>query len=40
MTPEAKSTAVFSSGTAKGFRGVMPVGGHVHPISGVGARLL
>jgi len=38
-TPEAKRTAVFNKGTAKGFKGVMPAGGHVHPISGVGARL-
>lgn len=27
-------------GTAKGFRGVIPVGGHLHPSSGVGASLL
>lgn len=40
VTPEARRTAVFRSGTAKGFRGVIPVGGHVHPISGVGANLL
>lgn len=38
-TPEASRTAVFNKGTAKGFKGVMPVGGQVHPISGVGARL-
>lgn len=39
-TPEARSTAVFNSGTAKGFRGTIPVGGQQQPISGVGARLL
>jgi len=32
--------AVFSSGTEYGFRGLMPVGGHLHPISGVGDSLL
>jgi len=31
---------VFSSGTLNGFSGVIPVGGHVQPISGVGERLL
>lgn len=38
VTPDAKSTAVFNSGTLNGFRGVTPVGGHEHPISGVGAK--
>ena len=40
MTPDDRSTAVFSNGTRKGFRGVIPVGGQVTPISTVGARLL
>lgn len=38
-TPEAKSTEVLSSGTSRGFRGMMPVGGQHPPSSGVGARL-
>ena len=40
VTPLAKSTAVFSRGIAKGFKGSIPVGGHEHPNSGVGASLL
>lgn len=40
VTPEDKSTAVLSRGTKNGFRGVIPAGGHVTPISTVGARLL
>jgi len=40
VTPDARSTAVFSNGTLNGFRGVMPVGGQAHPSSGVGDRLL
>lgn len=40
VTPDDKRTAVFSKGTANGFRGVIPVGGHIHPSSGVGASLL
>lgn len=40
VTPEAKRTAVLRRGTAQGFKGVIPVGGQVHPISGVGANLL
>lgn len=39
VTPEASKTAVFSRGTSKGSKGVMPVGGHAPPSSGVGARL-
>jgi hypothetical protein len=31
---------VFKRGTEKALIGLMPVGGHVHPSSGVGARLL
>lgn len=31
--------AVLRRGTEKGFNGVIPMGGQVHPISGVGARL-
>ena len=36
VTPDANNTAVFSSGTLNGFRAMIPVGGQVHPISGVG----
>lgn len=39
VTPDARRTAVFSSGTSRGFRGVTPVGGHWFPSSGVGAKL-
>lgn len=39
VTPEANRTAVFSSGTSNGFRGVIPVGGQHPPSSGVGAKL-
>lgn len=38
-TPEARSTEVFNSGTSRGFRGIIPVGGQHPPSSGVGARL-
>ena len=31
---------MFSNGTAKGSSGVIPGGGHLQPISGVGASLL
>lgn len=40
VTPDAKSTAVFNNGTLNGLIGVIPVGGHVQPSSGVGASLL
>ena len=40
VTPDDNSTAVFKRGTKKGFRGVIPVGGHVTPISTEGASLL
>lgn len=39
VTPEARSTAVFSRGTSKGSSVVIPVGGQHPPSSGVGARL-
>lgn len=38
-TPEANRTDVFSSGTSRGFRGVIPAGGHRPPRSCVGTRL-
>lgn len=38
-TPEASRTAVFKSGTSRGFSGLMPVGGQQPPSSGVGAKL-
>jgi len=40
VTPEAKRTAVLRRGIAKGFKAEIPVGGHVHPNSMVGASLL
>jgi hypothetical protein len=40
VTPDARSTAVFRSGTLNGLRGLIPVGGQQHPSSGVGANLL
>lgn len=40
MTPEANKVAVLRSGTEYGFSGLIPIGGHVHPSSGVGDRLL
>jgi len=40
VTPEASRTAVLSKGTLNGFSGVIPVGGHAQPSSGVGDRLL
>lgn len=39
VTPDANSTAVFSRGTSKGSRAVIPVGGQQPPNSGVGAKL-
>lgn len=38
-TPEARRTDVFSKGTSRGLRGLIPVGGQQPPSSGVGARL-
>jgi hypothetical protein len=40
VTPLARSTAVFSKGTEKGFNGWIPLGGQEQPNSGVGANLL
>lgn len=40
VTPDARSTAVFNKGTLNGLRGLIPVGGQEHPISGVGAKEL
>ena len=40
VTPDAKRTAVFRSGTSKGSKVVIPVGGQHPPSSGVGARLV
>jgi hypothetical protein len=39
VTPDARRTAVLRSGTSKGSKVVMPVGGQQPPNSGVGARL-
>jgi len=39
-TPDARRTAVFRRGTANGSRGVIPGGGQLQPISGVGDNLL
>lgn len=38
-TPEARSTDVLRSGTSRGFRGEIPVGGQHPPRSCVGTRL-
>jgi len=40
VTPDARRTAVLRRGTLNGFNGVIPVGGHAHPSSGVGDSLL
>jgi hypothetical protein len=40
VTPEARSTAVFNNGIAKGFKTEIPVGGQAHPNSVVGDREL
>lgn len=40
VTPDARRTAVLSRGTLNGLSGVIPVGGHAHPSSGDGDRLL
>jgi hypothetical protein len=40
VTPDASRTAVLRRGTLKGFKGLIPIGGQQHPISGVGDRLL
>lgn len=39
VAPDERRTAVFSKGTSIGLRGVIPVGGHSAPNSGVGTRL-
>lgn len=39
VAPDESSTAVLSRGTSIGFRGLIPVGGHSAPSSGVGTRL-
>lgn len=39
VAPDERRTAVLSSGTSNGFSGVIPVGGHSAPNSGVGTRL-
>lgn len=40
VTPDARRTAVFRSGTLNGLIGVTPIGGQQQPNSGVGASLL
>lgn len=40
VTPDDNNTAVFSKGIENGFNGQIPVGGHEHPSSEVGANLL
>ena len=40
MAPDPRRTAVLRRGIENGFKGSIPVGGHIHPSSGVGARLL
>lgn len=39
VTPEASRIAVFNKGTSRGLRGLIPIGGHCPPSSGVGTRL-
>lgn len=39
VAPDESRTAVLSRGTSRGFSGVIPVGGHSAPSSGVGTRL-
>jgi hypothetical protein len=40
VTPDDRSTTVFSSGTPQGLSGLIPIGGHILPSSTVGANLL
>lgn len=40
VIPDERRIAVFRSGTWKGLNGMIPVGGHITPISIVGERLL
>lgn len=40
VSPDKRRRDVFRRGTANGFRGSIPIGGHVQPVSGVGARAL
>jgi len=40
VTPDARSTAVFRSGTLNALIGITPTGGQQHPNSIVGASLL
>lgn len=39
VAPDDRRTAVLSKGTSIGFNGVIPVGGHSAPSSGVGTKL-
>jgi hypothetical protein len=40
VTPEARRIAVLRRGIWRGLKGLIPQGGHIAPISIVGARLL
>jgi len=40
VAPELNKIAVFNNGTEKGFRGSIPIGGHITPISIAGDKLL
>jgi hypothetical protein len=40
VIPDDSRISVFSSGTWKGLRGMVPIGGHTPPISKLGASLL
>ncbi len=40
VTPEARRTTVFKSGSWKGFKAVTPAGGQIQPSSAVGDNLL
>lgn len=39
LTPDANNTTVFNKGTAKGFKGETPIGGHAVPKSATGFNL-
>ncbi len=40
VAPELNNKAVFNKGIEKGFKGLIPLGGHITPISTEGAKLL
>jgi len=40
VIPDARRTTVLRRGSWKGFNALIPIGGHIHPNSGVGESLL